>query len=73
MKRTISLICGCDFHKVEIEEFTIDKMEGSFLSICIYAHKSEYTGKLLKKPKLLADVVLHPDQTALFKSVFKND
>lgn len=71
VKRLITLYCGCEFHKIEIEEFTIDNK--SFLSICIYEHKSTNTGKLLKKPKLLADVVLHPDQVKFFKSAFKNE
>ena len=65
--------CGCQFHKIEIEEFTVDIAEGSFLSICIYEHKSRVTGKLLKKPKLLADVVLHPDETKNFKNHLKNE
>jgi len=73
MNRLITLYCDCPEHKVEIEEFTIGKIEGSFMSICIYNHWSGKTGKLFKKPKLLADVILNPEQTKLFKSAFKNE
>ena len=68
--KLIKLECGCQFHRIDIEEFTIDKVEGSFLSFCIYEHKSGNTGKLYKKPKLLADVILHPEETKLFKREF---
>jgi hypothetical protein len=72
MKNLLSLECGCKFHKITVEEFTIDKIDGSFLSICIYEHKSGFTGKLFKKPKLLADVVLHPEETLKFKKCIKS-
>jgi len=66
----LKLECGCKLHRIDIEEFTIKGAKGSFLSICIYEHKSGDTGKLLKKPKLLADVILHPKETELFKKEF---
>jgi hypothetical protein len=73
MERTINLFCDCAFHKLEIEEFTLGEIEGTFLSIRTYEHKSRYTGKLLKKPKLLADVILSPEQTKLFKGAFQKE
>jgi hypothetical protein len=73
MNKFLKLECGCKFHKIDIEEFTIEKIEGSFLSICIYEHKSKNTGKLFKKPKLLADVILHPEEVKIFKKEFIND
>jgi len=72
MNRKLIFECGCHFHKIEIEEFDITKF-GSFISMCIYEHRSGITGKLLKKPKLLADVMLHPEQVKMFKSAFKNE
>lgn len=72
MRRLITLICGCDFHEVEIEEYTLEKIPGNFISIRIYEYKSMKTGKIYKKSKLLGDVVLLPDQVELFKSIFKN-
>jgi hypothetical protein len=69
--KLLKLECGCQFHRIDIEEFTINNVKGSFLSICILEHKSGNTGKLLKKPKLIADVVLHPKETKLFKDTFK--
>ncbi len=73
MDKKLWIECGCKFHQIEIEEFTIDKVEGSFISFCIYEHRSGKTGKLFKKRKLLADVVLHPKETEFFKSAFKNE
>jgi len=72
MDKKLWLECGCKFHKIEIEEFTIDKVEGSFISFCIYEHRSGKTGKLFKNRKLIADVVLHPKEAKFFKEAFKN-
>ena len=71
--KKIYLECDCEFHKVEIEEFTIHKIPGSFISICIFEHKSMKTGKLYKKPKLLADVILNPKNSKHLKQIFKNE
>lgn len=73
MEQLITLFCDCEFHKLEIEEFIINKTEGTFLDFSIYEYKSTKTGKLYKKPKLLAYVVLSPEQVKLFKSAFKNE
>jgi hypothetical protein len=70
--RTITLYCDCPEHKVEIEEFTVPKTEGEFLSIRIYNHRSGKTGKLFKKPILLGDVLLNSEQTKMFKEAFRN-
>jgi hypothetical protein len=71
MNRTITLECNCRFHQITIEQFDVHGEE--MLSICIYEHKSGYTGKLLKKPKLLGDVVLDSKQIEFIKSAFKNE
>ena len=71
MKKSIKLTCGCDFHQIEVEEFTIKEEQGGFISICIYEHKSPHTGKLYKKPKLLADVLLHPEEVVRLKEYLK--
>ncbi len=79
MKRLFNFECNCTFHKIEIEEFTLGVVPDfpsnpdSLMSICIYQHRSEKTGKLLKKPKLLADVVLDEKQVKFLKSAFKNE
>jgi len=72
MEKSIKLECGCKFHLLEVDEWTSKGIDGSFMSLCIYEHKSGITGKLLKKPKLLADVLLHPEETELFKKKFLN-
>jgi len=71
MKKPIKLTCGCDFHQIEVEEFTIKEEQGGFISICIYEHKSPHTGKLYKKPKLLADVLLQPEEVVRLKDYLK--
>ena len=71
MNKLFTFYCDCKFHKIEIEEFTIEKEKDTLLSICIYQHKSFNTGKLLKKPKLLGDVVLDYEDTKKFKQILK--
>jgi len=56
----IKLSCDCGFHLIEFEK-TVFKDKDWFISVYIYQHKSFHTGKLLKKPKLLADVVLNKE------------
>jgi hypothetical protein len=67
MKNPVKLTCGCEFHQLEVDEFIIKDERGSFISICLYQHKSLNTGKLYKKPKLLADVMLHPEEAIKLK------
>lgn len=71
MNKTITLECNCKFHQITIEQFDVYGEE--MLSICIYKHKSKNTGKLLKKPELLGDVVLDKNQIEFIKSAFKNE
>ena len=70
-KKLVYLTCDCDFHTIEVEEFSIEKIKGTFLSICIYEHRSGKTGKLYKHPHLQADVVLNPENTERFKQCLK--
>ena len=65
--KIIKLECGCKFHQIIIEKFE------DTLFICIYEHKSMNTGKLLKKPKLLGDVVLYPEEMKILKEYLKNE
>jgi len=48
--------CDCEFHQIGVDFSKV----GSFdiISIVIYEHRSGYTGKLYKKPKIMGDVVL---------------
>ena len=69
--KILKLECGCELHKVEIEEFKVDGEK--FIGISVYEHKSMNTGKLLKKPKLLGDVILHPDQAKKLKEWIKDE
>ena len=71
MNKNLKLECNCEFHQVEIEHFDVHSED--MLSICIYEHKSKITGKLLKKPILLGDVVLDKKQIERLKSFLKND
>jgi hypothetical protein len=71
MNRTITLECNCEFHQIIIEQFEVHGED--MLSVCIYEHKSGNTGKLLKKPKLLGDVVLDKNQIELLKNILKNE
>jgi len=63
--------CDCigKCHQLEIEEFDIDK--DCYLSICMYKHRSDKTGKLLKNRQLIADIVLNPQNTERFKQCLK--
>lgn len=71
MERITKLECGCEFHRIDVEEFTVEGIQGTFLAISIVDHKSRYSGKLYKKPRLLADVVLHPPQVEFLKSALQ--
>jgi len=69
-KANLKLECGCKFHQIEFATF---ELGGELLmDILIYKNRSEQTGKLYKKPKLLADVTLQPETTkCLFESIKK--
>jgi len=71
MDRIIKLECNCLFHQIVIEDFNVHGED--MLSICVYEHKSGNTGKLLKKPKLLGDVVLNKEQVEQLKDFLKNE
>ena len=60
------LVCNCNFHEIEIEKMNFGNIP-VMLSICIYEHRSFQTGKLLKKRKLLGDVVLEEKDLNLLK------
>jgi len=70
MNKNLKLECNCEFHQIDIEQF--DCHGEDMLSICIYEHKSKNTGKLLKKPVLLSDVILDKKQTEQLKTFLKN-
>jgi hypothetical protein len=67
---SIKFECGCRFHQIEFDSFDVGGQK--CISICIYEHKSGKTGKLLKKPKLLADVMLHPEVAKSLIESIKN-
>ena len=71
MKKPIKLTCGCDFHQIEMEEFTIKNEQGTFLAISLFEHKSGKTGKLYKKPRPIGDVILHPEEVVRLKDYLK--
>jgi len=71
MSRLIKVPCGCEFHQLIIEIDTVHGEEMAFLSIV--EHKSQNTGKLLKKPKLIGDVVLYSKQLNFLRTFLKND
>jgi hypothetical protein len=56
MKKTFN--CACTGHILEIDYEYINDMEGGEVGIAIYDIYSEKTGRKLKKPKLIADVML---------------
>jgi len=60
------LECNCQFHQLEIEKMCFGK-DIIMLSICIYNHRSFQTGKILKKRKLIGDVVLAEKDINLLK------
>jgi hypothetical protein len=61
-----NLECNCKLHQIEIEKMTFGKAI-TMLAICIYEHRSQKTGKLLKKRKLIGDVVLEEKDINLLK------
>lgn len=67
---SIKFECGCQFHQIEFNEFELG--DEKLIEIFIYEHRSGFTGKLYKKPKLLADVVLHQEEAAKFIESIKN-
>ncbi|MHA1437962.1 MAG: hypothetical protein ACTSPD_10330 [Promethearchaeota archaeon] len=68
MKRIIKVECDCKLHEIKIEDNPIDTTPNAenCLAIAIYEHRSGNTGKILKRPKLLADVVLFGDERKKF-------
>lgn len=63
----LNLICNCNFHKIIIEKIKLYKDLNCYTMI-IEQHRSFQTGKLLKKPKLVGDVVLTEEQFKLLKN-----
>ena len=64
--------CLCGLHILEIDNKPLDK-DTPFLAIDILQHKSEHTGKLFKKPRYLASVVLMDEELKKFyKWVWNN-
>lgn len=73
MKRKFSCECSCEFCLITVEDEPLDK-KGSekILTIEIFEHRSGKTGKLYKKPKPKADIVLiGKERTKFIKQVKK--
>ena len=65
----LDLICNCGFHSVVIEKILPSTILSEYLCIEIYKHKSFKTGKLLKKPILLGDVILSPNDVKKLRNM----
>ena len=70
MKKTFRCNCGCA--KIEVDFYSNHKEPIlNSISICIFEYLSDKTGKPLKNPKLLADIVLMDDDVSKFGEFVK--
>jgi len=71
--KKIELGCNCGFHSIVIEKFHISNFPLEYLDIEILNHKSFKTGKILKKPILLGDVILSPTDVSKLRKLLTNE
>lgn len=64
--------CHCNMHMIDVDIKPLNLMT-DYIGMTIYNHRSEQTGKLLKKPKEMGTVVLIGKEAKKFAEYFKNE
>lgn len=72
MNKNLKLECTCKFHQIVVDYDCFSRFLSRLFGIYIYKHRSVKTGQVLKKPKLIGDVVITDNQMNKIQTFINN-